>query len=51
MDLSKYKDNLKTAYLAKAVEMMEGDEEQQRMLIAEMDKLLAVEAESEEYPN
>jgi len=51
MDLSKYKDNPKTAYLAKAVEMMEGDEEQQRMLIAEMDKLLAVEAESEEYPN
>ena len=51
MDLKKYKDNPKTAYLAKAVEMMEGDEEQQRMLIAEMDKLLAVEAESEEYPN
>ena len=51
MDLKKYKDNPKTAYLAKAVEMMEGDEEQQKMLIAEMDKLLAVEAESEEYPN
>ena len=51
MDLKKYKDNPKTAYLAKAVEMMEGDEEQQRMLIAEMDKLLAVEAESEEFPN
>ena len=51
MDLKKYKDNPKTAYLAKAVEMMEGDEEQQKMLIAEMDKLLAVEAESEEFPN
>jgi len=51
MDLTKYKDNPKTAYLAKAVEMMEGDEEQQKMLIAEMDKLLAVEAESEEFPN
>ena len=51
MDLSKYKDNPKTAYLAKAVEMMEGDEEQQKMLIAEMDKILAAEAGSEEFPN
>ena len=51
MDLSKYKDNPKTAYLAKAVLMMEGDEEQQKMLIAEMDKILAAEAGSEEFPN
>jgi peptide chain release factor 1 len=51
MDLSKYKDNPKTAYLAKAVEMMDGDEEQQKMLIAEMDKILAVESEDEEFPN
>ncbi len=51
MDLSKYKDNPKTAYLAKAVEMMEGDEEQQKILIAEMDKILAAEEESEEFPN
>ncbi len=51
MDLSKYKDNPKTAYLAKAVEMMDGDEEQQNMLIAEMDKILATEAGSEEFPN
>ncbi len=51
MDLSKYKDNPKTAYLAKAVEMMDGDEEQQNMLIAEMDKILAAQAQSEEFPN
>jgi len=51
MDLSKYKDNPKTAYLAKAVEMMEGDEEQQKMLIAEMDKIIAAEEGSEEFPN
>ena len=51
MDLSKYKDTPKTAYLAKAVLMMEGDEEQQKMLIAEMDKILAAEAGSEEFPN
>ena len=51
MDVTKYKDNPKTAYLAKAVEMMEGDEEQQKMLIAEMDKILAAEAGSEEFPN
>ena len=51
MDLTKYKNNPKTAYLAKAVEMMEGDEEQQKMLIAEMDKILAVEESEEEFPN
>ena len=51
MDLSKYKDNPKTAYLAKAVLMMEGDEEQQKMLIAEMDKIIAAESASEEFPN
>src|SRR3989344_6105123 len=51
MDLKKYKDNPKTAYLAKAVEMMEGDEEQQKMLIAEMDNILAVEESEEEFPN
>ncbi len=51
MDVSKYKDNPKTAYLAKAVLMMEGDEEQQKMLIAEMDKILAAEEGSEEFPN
>src|SRR3989344_6361909 len=51
MDVSKYKDNPKTAYLAKAVEMMEGDEEQQKMLIAEMDKIIAAEEGSEEFPN
>ena len=51
MDLSKYKDNPKTAYLAKAVLMMEGDEEQQKMLIAEMDKIIAAEEGSEEFPN
>ncbi len=51
MDLTKYKDNPKTAYLAKAVEMMDGDEEQQKVLIAEMDKILSVEESSEEFPN
>src|SRR3989338_7372235 len=51
MDLTKYKDNPKTAYLAKAVLMMEGDLEQQKMLIAEMDKIIAAEAGSEEFPN
>ena len=51
MDLSKYKDNPKTAYLAKAVLMMEGDPEQQKMLIAEMDKIIAAEEGSEEFPN
>src|SRR3990167_7544810 len=53
MDLSKYKykDNPKTAYLAKAVLMMEGDEEQKKMLIAEMDKIIAAEEGSEEFPN
>src|SRR3989338_11068762 len=51
MDLIKYKDNPKTAYLAKAVLMMEGDEEQQKMLIAEMDKIIAAEEGSEEFPN
>ncbi len=51
MDLSNYKQNPKTAYLAKAVEMMEGDEEQQKMLIAEMDKILAVEEGNDQFPN
>ncbi|OGC87312.1 hypothetical protein A2949_01660 [Candidatus Adlerbacteria bacterium RIFCSPLOWO2_01_FULL_54_21b] len=51
MDLSKYKENPKTAYLAKAVEMMEDDAEQQRMLILEMDKIIALEEGSEEFPN
>ena len=31
--------------------MMEGDEEQQKMLIAEMDKIIAAESASEEFPN
>ncbi len=51
MDLQKYKDNPKTAYLAKAVEMMEGDEEQQTLLVAEMDRILEAEKKEEEFPN
>lgn len=50
MDLGRYKENPKTAYLAKAVESMH-DEEQQKLLIAEMDKILDAEVGSEEFPN
>jgi peptide chain release factor 1 len=50
-DLTKYKENPKTAYLAKAVEMMEGDEEQQQLLIAEMEKILEREVVEDESPN
>ena len=50
MDLGRYKENPKTQYLAKAVETMQ-DEEQKRLLMAEMDKILAAEEEDEEFPN
>jgi peptide chain release factor 1 len=51
MDLTKYKTNPKTAYLAKAVEMMDGDEEQQKLLLVEMDKILEAEVAEDESPN
>jgi peptide chain release factor 1 len=49
MDLGRYKENPKTAYLAAAVEAMD-DEEQKKLLIAEMDKILATEERNEEFP-
>jgi peptide chain release factor 1 len=39
MDLEKYKENPKTTYLAKAVQHMQ-DEEQKKLLIAQMDEIL-----------
>ena len=50
MDLEKYKKNPKTMYLARALEAID-DEEQKRLMIAEMEKILSSEAESEEMPN
>ena len=50
MDLSKYKDNPKTAYIAKAVEAMP-DDEQKQLLVNQMEQILAAEEKSEEFPN
>ena len=49
MDLEKYKSNPKTRYLAQALESM-GDEEQKKLLIAQMDKILKDDEEGEEFP-
>ncbi len=50
MDLTKYKQNPKTAYLAAALEHIT-DEESRAMMIAQMDEILKAEEGSEELPN
>ena len=50
MDLNKYKENPKTAYLAAALEHLENEEDKQT-LIAQMDEILKAEAGTEEFPN
>ena len=49
MDLQKYKENPKTRYLAQALASM--DEEQQKLLIAQMDEILKAEEGNDEFPN
>ena len=52
MDLERYKNNPKTAYLAKTYQELE-DAESKQMILAEMERILSVEAgsEDEEFPN
>ena len=50
MDLSKYKNNPKTAYLAAALEHIT-DEESRKLMLAQMDEILKDEEGSEELPN
>ncbi|MDP2641764.1 MAG: PCRF domain-containing protein [bacterium] len=52
VNLEKYRNNPKTAYLVKTFEQLT-DEESRSMILAEMDKILAGETESEstEFPN
>lgn len=50
MDLSKYKENPKTAYLAAALLHIENESDRQ-MMIAQMDEILKAEAGTEEFPN
>ena len=50
MDLGRYKENPKTAYLAAALEHIENEEDKQT-LIAQMDEILKAEAGTEEFPN
>ena len=50
MDLEKYKNNPKTAYMAAALVHIQ-DEESRRTFIAQMDAILAAEETSEELPN
>lgn len=53
MDLERYKNNPKTAYLAKTYQELT-DEESRQMILAEMDRILdanVIESEDEEFPN
>ena len=54
MDLEKYKQNPKTAYLAKTFETLQ-DEESKQMILAEMERILEgdvlEEEENDEFPN
>lgn len=50
MDLSKYKNNPKTAYMAAALEHLTNESDRQ-MMIAQMDEVLKAEEGSEEFPN
>jgi len=53
MDLERYKNNPKTAYLAKTLEATT-DEESKQMILAEMERILSaenIEAGSDEFPN
>jgi peptide chain release factor 1 len=50
MDLGRYKENPKTAYLAAALEHIENEEDKQT-LITQMDEILKAEAGNEEFPN
>jgi len=50
MDLTKYKNNPKTAYMVKALEHIT-DEESRRAFVAQMDALLATQENEEEMPN
>ncbi|MEK7109307.1 MAG: PCRF domain-containing protein, partial [Patescibacteria group bacterium] len=50
MDLTKYKNNPKTAYLAAALEHIT-DESSRAMMLAQMDEILKTEEGSEEFPN
>jgi peptide chain release factor 1 len=50
MDLTKYKQNPKTAYLAAALEHIT-DEESRAMMVAQMDEILKAEEGTEELPN
>ena len=50
MDLQKYKDNPKTAYLVETLAYLQNEEDKQA-LIAQMDEILKDEEGSEEFPN
>jgi peptide chain release factor 1 len=50
MDLTKYKDNPKTAYLAETLQYLSNDSDKQA-LIEQMDAILKEEEGSEEFPN
>lgn len=50
MDLEKYKQNPKTAYMAAALEHLTNESDRQ-MMVAQMDEILKAEAGTEEFPN
>jgi len=50
MDLSKYKENPKTAYMADTLQYLTNDADKQE-LIAQMDEILKAEEGSDEFPN
>ena len=50
MDLTKYKDNPKTAYMADTLQYLQSEADKQA-LIAQMDEILKAEEGTEEFPN